>query len=63
MTLPRPKERARREQETEDLENGKVPTTEKEVQVISNEQLIHLKLDKMQVGIDTILKLCQEPVE
>ena len=51
MTLPKP--RARKEREEANQEE-----TDKQVQVISNEQLMHLKLDNIQVQLDKLLKLC-----
>jgi len=51
MTLPKP--RARKEREEVNQEES-----DKQIQVISNEQLMHLKLDNIQVQLDKLLKLC-----
>ena len=63
MTLPRQKERQKREDETEARVNEERVNNEQQVQVISNEQLMNLKLDKIQTGIDEILKLYSDTSE
>jgi len=54
MTLPRPNARAKRKEETEQKIKEEKP--QENVQVISNEQLMHLKLDNIQMQLDAIIK-------
>ena len=48
MTLPKPKPKQEEK-------------TDEQVQVISNEQLMHLKLDNIQMKVDKIISICEEP--